>query len=162
MWGRAEGPGKGSQQRDEEGPAIFSRWPILHSDYLLLSRNTSDEGDTHQRLCLHAVIDATPTSPTHARTLVDVYTVHLSLSEAARNRSVPELLAFIKESARGDVVMLTGDMNAEPHEPAMRALTAAGVVIVHPPPPPPPTPTPTPLPPPTEGGGGRWGGECHI
>jgi hypothetical protein len=52
-----------------------------------------------------------------------------------------------------------GDMNAEPHEPAMRALASAGVIFVPPAPPaeggsseaqasapPPPTPTPTPAP----------------
>ena len=141
VWGTAEAPGKGQVQRDEEGPAIFSAWPILHSDYLLLSRNTSDEGDTHQRLCLHAVIDATPASPSGRETHIDVYTVHLSLSEAARNRTIPEVLAFIKASARGNYVFLTGDMNAEPHEPALRALTSAGVVFVT------PTPLPTPTPP---------------
>jgi len=145
VWGRSEGPGKGSTQRDEEGPAIFSKWPILHSDYLLLSRNTSDEGDTHQRLCLHAVIDATAASSKGTtlgkQFLMDVYSIHLPLSEAARNRTVPELLAFIKESALGDIVMLTGDMNAEPQEPAMRALTAAGVILVSPP----PAPTPSPV-----------------
>jgi hypothetical protein len=142
VWGTAEAPGRGGVQRDEEGPAIFSRWPILSSDYLLLSRNTSDEGDTHQRLCLHAVIQLP------SRALVDVYTVHLSLSEAARNRTVPEVLAFIKSSAAGQHVVLTGDMNAEPHEPALRALVAAGVILVTPT----PAPTPTPLPaPPAEG-----------
>lgn len=127
----------GEPSRDEEGPAIFSRHPIVHSDYVLLSRDTADGGDGHQRLCLHAVVDVTDhvTAPTAGdaaaagasqtagdRVLVDVYSVHLALSEAARNRTVRELLAFMRRSARGQLQLLAGDMNAEPHEPAMRFL----------------------------------------
>jgi hypothetical protein len=121
--------------RDEEGPAIFSVFPIVHSDYLLLSRDAHDEGDGHQRLCLHAVVDVTEAvaaaggggggSARRRRVLVDVYSVHLALSEAARNRTVHELRAFVRASARGDLQLLAGDMNAEPHEPALRALLAA-------------------------------------
>jgi endonuclease/exonuclease/phosphatase family metal-dependent hydrolase len=127
--------------RDEEGPAVFSRYPIVHSDYLLLSRNASDDADGHQRLCLHAVIDvsasldeltggkgtggAAASEELAAPVLVDVYTVHLALSEAARNRTVQELRDYIRRSARGSAVVLTGDMNAEPHEAAMRELVEA-------------------------------------
>ena len=126
-----------NQHRDEEGPAIFSRFPIIESESYLLSRNTSDEGDSHQRLCLHAVIDASELieidsdsfisndkNAAHPqKLLVDVYTVHLSLSEASRNRTVLEIRDFIKRSAKGTLILLAGDMNAEPHEPAIRALT---------------------------------------
>ena len=125
-----------NQHRDEEGPAIFSRFPIIESESYLLSRNTSDDGDSHQRLCLHAVIDASEIiesatsgsnngdSADHSnKLLVDVYTVHLSLSEASRNRTVLEIRDFIKRSAKGSLILLAGDMNAEPHEPAIRALT---------------------------------------
>jgi endonuclease/exonuclease/phosphatase family metal-dependent hydrolase len=126
-WGK-EGPHK-----DEEGPAIFSRWPIVGSDYLLLSRNASDDGDGHQRVVLHAVVDvsaaAGATASSRKPVLVDVYTVHLALSESARNRTVLELLDFVRRSARGSLQVVTGDMNAEPHEPAMRALVAAGIVV---------------------------------
>lgn len=128
--------------RDEEGPAIFSAFPIVHSDYLLLSRDANDDGDGHQRLCLHAVVDVTEAvaavDPAAAggsgggarhgrRVLVDVYSVHLALSEAARNRTVHELRAFVRASARGHLQLLAGDMNAEPHEPAMRALLDAAL-----------------------------------
>jgi endonuclease/exonuclease/phosphatase family metal-dependent hydrolase len=131
-----------SQHRDEEGPAIFSRFPIIESESYLLSRNSSDEGDSHQRLCLHAVIDASEiiesvldngnkdtssssssSSSSSRRLLVDVYTVHLSLSEASRNRTVLEIRSFIKRTSKGSLILLAGDMNAEPHEPAIQALT---------------------------------------
>jgi endonuclease/exonuclease/phosphatase family metal-dependent hydrolase len=106
---------------DEEGPAIFSRLPILESDHLLLSKDTEDDGDDHQRLCLHAVIDASSLrGNSDSPFLVDVYTAHLSLSERARNRTTPELLAYVRRSAKGRLQLLLGDMNAEPHEPAMR------------------------------------------
>jgi len=122
----------GEPHIDAEGPAIFSRWPIVAADALLLSRDPADEGDGHQRLCLHAVVDATGSLSSEGaaaepggRLLVDVYTVHLALSERARNRTVPELREFVRRSARGAVQVLTGDMNAEPHEPAMRWLAGA-------------------------------------
>ena len=124
----------GSRHRDEEGPAIFSRLPIVHADSLLLSRNASDENDGHQRICLHAVLDASELGvgvgdgiKQGRRLLVDVYTVHLALSEAARDRTVVEIRDFIKRSARGQLVLLAGDMNAEPHEAAMRMLLASDV-----------------------------------
>lgn len=116
--------------RDEEGPAVMSKYPIVQANYILLSRNTSDEGDGHQRLCLHAVIDVSESlglllmnrSTTKEPYLVDIYTIHLSLSEIARNRTVLELESYIHHSAKGKVTILTGDMNAEPHEPAMQRL----------------------------------------
>jgi len=108
----------GAGIRDEEGPAIFSRLPILASDVILLSRDAGDEGDGHQRAVLHAVLDAGG-----GRT-VDVYTTHLPLSEAARNRTVAEVAAFIRATATGAVQVLAGDMNAEPHEAALAGLVA--------------------------------------
>ena len=42
--------------RVEEGVAIFSRFPITHQDYLILSRDYLDKQDDHQRVVLHATI----------------------------------------------------------------------------------------------------------
>lgn len=42
--------------RDEEGPAIFSKHPIVNSSYLLLDRDVDDSDDGHHRLCLHAAV----------------------------------------------------------------------------------------------------------
>ena len=43
--------------RVEEGAAIFSKFPILSTDYLLLPRFLNDEDDRqHQPECLHARI----------------------------------------------------------------------------------------------------------
>lgn len=162
---------EGEPHRDEEGPAIFSRWPILRHNYMLLSKDVSDDGDGHQRAVLHAVIEVPsgcsgeraapvagagdadaaaaesveqsaaaaasaaqgncdPFNPHAAHResplLLDVYTVHLSLSEAARNRTVREITAFVRATAEGALQVLAGDMNAEPHEAAMRWLARGG------------------------------------
>jgi endonuclease/exonuclease/phosphatase family metal-dependent hydrolase len=116
-----------SKQRDEEGPAIFSKHPIVDFDYLLLSRDPNDGDDGHQRICLHAVISV-PTS-VGTSVLVDVYTVHLSLSPSARMRSVDEIVAFIASSSRGKLQIFTGDLNAEPLEPAIQKFMQSGVSV---------------------------------
>ena len=108
----------GDLRRVEEGPAILSRFPIVRTDALLLSRNVDDGRDEHQRLCIHAAISVPGWG------IVDVFSVHLSLLEQARNQSVLELWDLVSDPARaaGDTQILMGDMNAEPHEFAMRFL----------------------------------------
>eukprot|EP00040_Diaphanoeca_grandis_P029661 m.174079 g.174079 ORF g.174079 m.174079 type:complete len:576 (+) comp31752_c0_seq2:923-2650(+) len=105
-------------RREDEGPAIASIFPIVQSDYLLLSRDVADRRDEHQRLCLHVVVDVPQWG------LVDVFSVHLSLLEEARDKSVVELWNFItnKSISIGVTQILMGDMNAEPQEPAMEFL----------------------------------------
>jgi endonuclease/exonuclease/phosphatase family metal-dependent hydrolase len=99
--------------RDEEGVAILSRFPIVHTDFVVLSRNISDREDEHSRLCLHVVV-ATDAG------LVDVYTVHMPLSERARNRTTVEVAQFIDASQMSSVVLLLGDMNDEPSGASIR------------------------------------------
>ncbi|OQR92249.1 hypothetical protein ACHHYP_03901 [Achlya hypogyna] len=91
----------------EEGPAIASRHPIVHTDYKLLSRQAHDPNDVHQRLCLHAVVDVPDWG------LVDVYVTHLSLSERSREQTMLEIWAYMQEG-RGVMQVLLGDLNAEP------------------------------------------------
>lgn len=74
----------------QEGVAIFSRWPILETRHLFLSRDGSDRGDFHQRVCLCAVV-ATPYGN------VSFLTTHLSLSQKARVRSIAEIGQFANE-----------------------------------------------------------------
>lgn len=108
-----------AMRREEEGPAIASIYPIVHTEYVLLSRDLGDaERDPHQRACIHAVIDVPQWG------LVDVFTVHLSLAEEARDRSVRELWRAVSDpvQSRGVTQILLGDMNAEPQERAMRFL----------------------------------------
>jgi len=100
---------------EDEGVAIFSRHPIIATDYILLSQDLNDPLDDHQRICLHAVVDVPNTG------MVDVYVTHLSLSVTARERSVQEILEFASRG-QGRAQFLLGDLNAEPHESAVRLL----------------------------------------
>lgn len=102
-------------ERIEEGPAIFSKYPIESTDYVLLSRDPNDPNDTHQRLCLRAVIDV----PSWG--LVDVYVTHLSLSERSREQTMKEIWHFMKQG-RGETQFLLGDLNAEPQSRGIRFL----------------------------------------
>ena len=103
--------------RVEEGAAIFSKFPILSTDYLLLPRFLNDEDDRqHQRACLHARI----VTPKHGE--VDVFTVHLSLSKTARDKSVRALWEYIRTNATTNTAILLGDLNDEPQGEAMKYL----------------------------------------
>mmetsp|Transcript_9216 Transcript_9216/g.14966 ORF Transcript_9216/g.14966 Transcript_9216/m.14966 type:complete len:476 (-) Transcript_9216:145-1572(-) len=87
----------------QEGLAIFSRYPILATDYLELTRDISDQADFHQRVVLHAVV-ASPIGDVHA------FVTHLSLSLSARTRTLEEIAKYVK-SFDGPKV-LVGDFNA--------------------------------------------------
>ena len=95
-------------ERVEEGPAIISRWPIVSTDYALLSHDPKDRDDVHQRVCLHAVVEAPGWG------LVDVFTAHLSLSESSRERTMVEMWDFVRNHSSGRIQLLMGDFNAEP------------------------------------------------
>ena len=124
--------------REEEGPAIASKFPIVSTEHLLLPRDGADHEDGHQRALLHAEIavpgwgervdletsdSASSSSASFRPGLVDVYSTHLSLSEKGRDRSVGAMLTFA-DQGRGVAQIIAGDLNAEPNEPAMRCLRA--------------------------------------
>ena len=44
-------------RRVEEGTAIFSRYPIVDTDYVLLSRDVGRKEDSHQRAVLRVTVD---------------------------------------------------------------------------------------------------------
>ncbi|TMW62315.1 hypothetical protein Poli38472_009808 [Pythium oligandrum] len=94
-------------ERIEEGPAIFSKYPIVETDYLLLSRDPNDPNDSHQRLCLHAVVDHPQWG------WIDVYATHLSLSERSREQTMLEIWNYMQHG-KGVTQVLLGDLNAEP------------------------------------------------
>lgn len=102
-------------ERIEEGPAVFSRHPIVQTDYLLLSRDPNDPNDSHQRLCLHAAVDVPGWG------LVDVYVTHLSLSERSREKTMVEIWKYMR-SGKGKTQVLLGDLNAEPQSRGLRFL----------------------------------------
>ncbi|GAB9464760.1 Rxlr-like protein [Globisporangium polare] len=102
-------------ERIEEGPAVFSKHPIVQSDYLLLSRDPNDPNDSHQRLCLHAVVDVPHWG------LIDVYVTHLSLSERSREKTMVEIWKYMR-SGKGRTQVLLGDLNAEPQSRGLQFL----------------------------------------
>ncbi|ETO30869.1 hypothetical protein RFI_06252 [Reticulomyxa filosa] len=104
-----------------EGLALLSRFPIVKTHKLLLHRDISDALDFHQRLLLGITVDlslAQPDTRHNHQTLLDVFTTHLSLSEAGRNRTLPQIGAYAKKRLQreqhhllGSVIM--GDFNCE-------------------------------------------------
>ncbi|DBA04315.1 TPA: hypothetical protein N0F65_002077 [Lagenidium giganteum] len=106
-------------ERIEEGPAILSKHPIVSTDYLLLSRSPNDPNDAHQRLCLHAVVDA----PQWGH--IDVYVTHLSLSEHSREQTMIEIWKYMQKG-KGKTQVLLGDLNAEPQSRGIQFLQGLG------------------------------------
>ncbi|KAJ0403078.1 hypothetical protein P43SY_009145 [Pythium insidiosum] len=102
-------------ERIEEGPAIFSKHPVVSTDYLLLSRDPNNPNDAHQRLCLHAVIDYPGWG------LIDVYVTHLSLSEESREQTMLDIWHYMR-AGKGVTQVLLGDLNAEPQSRGIQFL----------------------------------------
>ncbi|XP_059176562.1 uncharacterized protein LOC131956157 [Physella acuta] len=118
------------QGRTEEGVAIFSKFPIIHHEYLLLFRNHSNSADKNQRVCLHAVIEVPYFGKLH------IFNTHFSLSHEAREESVAQILQYMKRYEDEPAIFM-GDLNATPEEKAIRMLTdKTGLVdvwdILHP------------------------------
>ena len=99
--------------RVEEGCAVFSRLPILHTGYQLLPKDPNDQHDVHQRALVHVEVD-TPIGK------VQTFTTHLALSSAARELSVVKIWNYMKDFP--GTLALMGDFNAEPAEDAMQFL----------------------------------------
>lgn len=93
----------GMEELVHEGLAIFSKLPILSTDYIPLSRDQNDPADFHQRICLRARI-LTSAGP------VMFMTTHLSLSERARDRTLKEIAA--SSASISEPSILVGDFNA--------------------------------------------------
>lgn len=94
-----------------EGLGIISRFPIIKTHSLKLSRDNDDGLDFHQRLLLGITVKINNDK------LLDIYTTHLSLSEKARTRTLPEIGKYINDeiSDSNDKIgaVLMGDFNCE-------------------------------------------------
>lgn len=88
----------------QEGLAVFSRYPITATSVLKLSRDPLDGQDFHQRMCLRARVQTRWGG-------VNVLSTHLSLSLAARARTLPEVSHFAS-GFLPEPTILTGDFNA--------------------------------------------------
>lgn len=93
-----------SSEYVHEGLAIFSKFPILETASLALSRDSHDSNDFHQRMVLRAKLD-TPVGPVY------FMTTHLSLSAKARKRTLPEIGQWTQHLQ--EPLVLLGDFNAQ-------------------------------------------------
>jgi endonuclease/exonuclease/phosphatase family metal-dependent hydrolase len=103
-----------------EGLSIITRWPVRASGDITHGKTpgSSDAGNT--RLTQWAVINTPADGP------LGFFNTHLSLDANDRVLQVQEILQLIAAKAPPSYC-LVGDMNAEPTDPAMQALAAAGL-----------------------------------
>lgn len=105
-----------------EGVGLLVRHRAHAHDPCALTLDPTDpfEG-ANRRVVLAATIE-------HHEGPVDVFATHLSLSRAARTRTVEELLAFIervRSVSKSVLSVLLGDMNAAPAEPTIARIQAS-------------------------------------
>ncbi|KAL0485586.1 hypothetical protein AKO1_003160 [Acrasis kona] len=112
-----------SAKAHEEGVAIFSKHPIIHTEYILLSRNMSDSS-SHQRICLYGDI----LLPNNIH--LGFYVTHLSLLDHSRRVNIQEILSYTKQHV-SDIKLLVGDYNSEPEEPTISTLFQNGWFDLH-------------------------------
>jgi endonuclease/exonuclease/phosphatase family metal-dependent hydrolase len=105
-----------------EGVAIISRWPVVHLAWEHLPQRRNNLVDrAAPRLVLRAVIDA-PVGR------VEVYALHLSLSQKSRTAAAERIAAFVRRERQAfpaDFTVLGGDLNASPEEPSVTRLKEA-------------------------------------
>ncbi len=100
-----------------EGLAFLSRIPFAGRDWTSLSRDPGDPEDRHQRIVLHVRFDL-PDGSFH------LFNTHLSLSRAARLRTVKGVLAYLRRFSGPR--LLVGDLNEHPDQAPMAMLRDAG------------------------------------
>ena len=127
---------------EDEGMAVFSRYPITALDHIVLSRNHTDGDDGHQRAVLHATVELPPRARARADTeheaaavtkkrTLHVFASHFSLSVRARNEAVVAVERFVTSNSSLEAdehsvgAVFLGDLNAEPQEEAMMFLRGA-------------------------------------
>eukprot|EP00730_Choanoeca_flexa_P002881 TRINITY_DN11217_c0_g2_i1.p1 TRINITY_DN11217_c0_g2~~TRINITY_DN11217_c0_g2_i1.p1 ORF type:complete len:541 (+),score=82.91 TRINITY_DN11217_c0_g2_i1:50-1672(+) len=109
--------------RVEEGTAVFSKYPIVDTDYILLTRDISRKEDAHQRAVLRVTIDTPQIGLFH------VFVSHFALDEQARDIGTVETYEFMNQHTAP--MALCGDLNAEPETPAMQYLAGTGSLNGH-------------------------------
>ena len=112
MFFKESTPEQNPQHIVGEGLGIISRFPIIKKHKLKLSRDPNDGLDFHQRLLLGITIKINNDN----NKLLDIYTTHLSLSENARLRTLPEIGTYINDQLNDNNKLggiLMGDFNCE-------------------------------------------------
>lgn len=118
-------PGRVTAGGTSEGVALLVRHGRAIVDHMAwkLSLDPRDPLDApHQRVVLRATLQ-------QRGAVIDVLVTHLSLSRAARERTIGEITVFAAEerrASRSDAAVLLGDLNAAPTEVALARLEGAG------------------------------------
>ncbi|SMF92590.1 Metal-dependent hydrolase, endonuclease/exonuclease/phosphatase family [Paenibacillus uliginis N3/975] len=107
--------GEGQTNNRQYGTAILSKYPILHSENILLSSFGKE-----QRGVLHAVVNVRGIH-------VDVYNTHLGLDVPSRMAQIQEIIDLA--SASNGPALLTGDFNAEPDSEEIQLLLDNGLFV---------------------------------
>ena len=101
-----------------EGLAIFSKYDILDSNSIQLSRDMKDDIDQrHQRIVLRASIDS-PSGRFH------FFNTHLTLSYKARNRVITEVVDFFESYESRLPKVIVGDFNSAPDQEPIKFMTS--------------------------------------
>jgi endonuclease/exonuclease/phosphatase family metal-dependent hydrolase len=101
------------------GPAILSKLPILETHAQLLTKNSGDPLDRYKKNAIGIIVKI----PQLSFKLAFINT-HLSLSEAACNRTVKEISEFASQiSDEQTYRIIVGDFNVGPESLAIRFLT---------------------------------------
>jgi endonuclease/exonuclease/phosphatase family metal-dependent hydrolase len=105
-----------------EGLAILSKFDIIDSSYIRLSRDMEDELDKrHQRIVLRAVIDL-PVGQ------FNFFNTHLSLSDKARKRVIIEVVDFLENFESNLPKVIVGDFNATLDQEPIKFIT--GMILL--------------------------------
>jgi len=100
-----------------EGLAILSKFDILDSSCIQLSRDMEDEVDKrHQRIVLRALIDL-PVGQ------FNFFNTHLSLSDKDRKRTIIEVVDFLENFKSNLPKVIAGDFNATPDQEPIKFMT---------------------------------------
>lgn len=101
--------------RVDEGLASLTRLTPLRSEVRALQLLPDERADENRRICLALELQINGLR-------VCVFNTHFSLSARARVSNAHDVLAFAAEFAGDLPSFLMGDLNAEPHEQAIRDL----------------------------------------
>mmetsp|Transcript_6990 Transcript_6990/g.10252 ORF Transcript_6990/g.10252 Transcript_6990/m.10252 type:complete len:519 (-) Transcript_6990:7-1563(-) len=116
-----------SPNHHEEGLAILSKFPMIDSSFDLLSMRLTHDTFIHQRIVLYSSILVSFNSSSPFVLLA--MNTHLSLDAANRFVQVQEINELASRLS-SDLVVLGGDLNAEPHESSISYLCSSGFVDV--------------------------------
>jgi len=109
--------------RNEEGCLIISKYPVVSSQISFLPRDIGNPSDDHQRILLIVQVQVPFSQSNNEESIiVTVVTSHWSLLSTSRDIATERVFHVLNTNEKvvqSPVHILTGDLNAEPHENAI-------------------------------------------